>query len=254
MTSFTVSKVPTYRQFCWQLLNSPTRSARTARAFCTLTLEIFYLLPRGVNSHAFNVLSLSLKQSENSIEFLARSRVRNAGRNIVRIWMPCGISELRTTSTIEAPAILSTKPCACCSMCACAIHINMSERRSRPNTLEEKKKMRNSRKKRRRSRAKVLEAQLEHERALRSDASKKVTLYRNMSRSYWERWQWELQRRKESMNGPLIEAVKVETPGEFSVFMKLILNCYTAPLIVMRPNPTSAEVHLVLFGSRHIVA
>ncbi len=26
-----------------------------------------------------------------------------------------------------------------------------------------------------------------------------MVLYRNMSRSYWERWQWELQQRKESM-------------------------------------------------------
>ena len=76
----------------------------------------------------------------------------------------------------------------------------MDERcQSRPNTVDEKRKMRNNRKRRRRSRAKVLEAQLQHERALRSDADKKVTLYRNMSRLYWERWQWELQRRKEFM-------------------------------------------------------
>lgn len=70
-------------------------------------------------------------------------------------------------------------------------------RTSRPNTLDEKRRMRNDRKRRRRSRTKVLEAQLQHERALRSDSDKKVIFYRNMSRSYWERWQWELQRRKE---------------------------------------------------------
>ena len=70
-------------------------------------------------------------------------------------------------------------------------------RTSRPNTLDEKRRMKNDRKRRRRSRTKALEAQLQHERALRSDSDKKVTLYRNMSRSYWERWQWELQRRKD---------------------------------------------------------
>lgn len=63
-------------------------------------------------------------------------------------------------------------------------------RTSRPNTLNEKRRMRNDQKRRRRSRTKVLEAQLQ------LDSDKKVTLYRNMSRSYWERWQWELQRKE----------------------------------------------------------
>lgn len=76
----------------------------------------------------------------------------------------------------------------------------MAEKRlSRPNTIDEKRRMRNAREKRRRTRAKVLEAQLKHERTLKDEATKKVTLYKNMSRSYWERWQWELQDRKECM-------------------------------------------------------
>lgn len=75
----------------------------------------------------------------------------------------------------------------------------MAERYSRPNTLEEKRKMRNERKKRKRARAKDLKAQLQLERQMKVETDKKVTLYKNMSRSYWERWQWELQQRKECL-------------------------------------------------------
>ena len=35
---------------------------------------------------------------------------------------------------------------------------------------------------------------------LRTEAEKKLTLYKNMTRSYWERWRWELQQRKELMS------------------------------------------------------
>ena len=59
--------------------------------------------------------------------------------------------------------------------------------------------MRNSRKRRRRTLKKILESQLQLERTKRTDADKKVTLYKNMLRCYWERCQWELQQRKESM-------------------------------------------------------
>ena len=34
---------------------------------------------------------------------------------------------------------------------------------------------------------------------MRSDTEKKLVLSRNMCRSYWERWRWELEKRKESM-------------------------------------------------------
>ena len=73
----------------------------------------------------------------------------------------------------------------------------MAERRS--NTLSEKRKMRNERKKRKRSKSKALEAHLQLEQTLRSEAQQKVVLYKNMSRSYCERWQWELEQRKECM-------------------------------------------------------
>lgn len=45
----------------------------------------------------------------------------------------------------------------------------------------------------------MLEAKLKDEQTLRTEITKKLTLSRNMSRSFWERWQWELQQRKECM-------------------------------------------------------
>lgn len=70
---------------------------------------------------------------------------------------------------------------------------------SRPNTIDEKRKMRRARRNRIRSRSKILEAQVQLESTLRSEAEKKLVLYKNMCRSYWERWHWELQQRKDSM-------------------------------------------------------
>ncbi len=61
------------------------------------------------------------------------------------------------------------------------------------------------RRKRKRQRRKAngygqkLAADLELERKARIQAEQKVTLYKNMSRSYWERWNWELQKRKEEV-------------------------------------------------------
>ena len=59
---------------------------------------------------------------------------------------------------------------------------------SRPNTVEEKKRMRNEKKKRKRSRRKILEAQVALERTLKAEADKKTVMYKNMSMSFWERW------------------------------------------------------------------
>ena len=50
-----------------------------------------------------------------------------------------------------------------------------------------------------RSRTKIIKAQLEHEVACSSELSAKLRLYKCMSRSFWEGWRWELQRRKECM-------------------------------------------------------
>ena len=91
---------------------------------------------------------------------------------------------------------------------------------SRENSLEEKHGMRQKRKRRMRllkktrgqKRFKHLQLEVEKERIKRADAEKKVVLYRNMSRSYWERWNWELQKRKES----LALNYKIKTPSQSS--------------------------------------
>ena len=59
--------------------------------------------------------------------------------------------------------------------------------------------MRNGRKRRKRSKTKALAAHLQLERTLRSAADEKLVLYRNMCSAYWERWRWELEKRKECM-------------------------------------------------------
>ena len=78
----------------------------------------------------------------------------------------------------------------------------VSTKRSRRNTLQEKRRMRNERRMRKRrskSNSSLLANTLQLESKLRAEAEKKLTLYKNMTRSYWERWRWELQQRKECM-------------------------------------------------------
>lgn len=71
---------------------------------------------------------------------------------------------------------------------------------SRPNTTQEKRKMRNNRKKRKRGKAiKDLRLELEAERKKNESCQNRIALYRGMSRSYWERWRWELEKRKEAV-------------------------------------------------------
>lgn len=87
------------------------------------------------------------------------------------------------------------------------------EKRARPpNTPREKKQMRNGRKKRKRLRRSELRraemehvrTALEHERKERHKSDCKVKVYRSMSRTYWERFRWELQKRKEAMRETML--------------------------------------------------
>ena len=59
--------------------------------------------------------------------------------------------------------------------------------------------MRNARKKRKRSQLNKATEEVQLEAKRRVDAERKVVLYKNISRSYWERWRWELQQRKDLM-------------------------------------------------------
>ena len=91
------------------------------------------------------------------------------------------------------------------------------QRKSRKNTLEEKRRMRNQRKRRLRDKVKrrvqlqqstrprddvdhkASALQLERQREKCCDMEKKVMLYKSMSRTYWDRWQWELQQRRQGI-------------------------------------------------------
>ena len=80
-----------------------------------------------------------------------------------------------------------------------------SLKRKRENTVAEKRRMRNQRKKRLKKRkrpvitAKHLKRELaEAQRKVGRDELKLVRLTA-MARSYWERWRWELQKRKEAL-------------------------------------------------------
>ena len=85
-------------------------------------------------------------------------------------------------------------------------------KRGRKNNLQEKRRMRAERKKRKRAmnackKQTDLRNALETASKLQSDIGtkdkllekslNKMQMYKNMSRSYWERWRWELQKRKE---------------------------------------------------------
>ena len=70
-------------------------------------------------------------------------------------------------------------------------------KRSRENTLEEKRKMRRDRK--RRKRMATLKKEVQREQHLRKESEKNVIHYRMMARSYWEGWHWELLQRKEAL-------------------------------------------------------
>ncbi len=86
------------------------------------------------------------------------------------------------------------------------------EKRSRTNTVRQKKRMRNARKKRmRQRRAELRQAEtdrlrsdLEYERREHHKSECKVKVYKSMSRTYWERWRWELQKRKEAMKETML--------------------------------------------------
>ena len=81
-----------------------------------------------------------------------------------------------------------------------------SKRHSRENTVMEKRVMHKKRRKTKRSqgalkgKVKPLKKHLEIETSLRKQAESLLCKYKNISRTYWERWQWELHKRKEALS------------------------------------------------------
>ena len=75
------------------------------------------------------------------------------------------------------------------------------------NTLQEKRKMRAERKKRKRhvkaamrqesKLASKLKTDLDNKQNQLEASQNKMQMYKNMARTYWERWRWECEKRKE---------------------------------------------------------
>ena len=82
---------------------------------------------------------------------------------------------------------------------------SQGKKRSRENTMEEKRKMRNSRKKQKRFQSSksrqiaTLKSEADANSLLLEERERKIAHYRTMARSYWERWDRELNERKEAM-------------------------------------------------------
>ena len=97
-----------------------------------------------------------------------------------------------------------SSPSQSSARCDTAESHSVHSKRSRFNTSVEKRKMRNARKKRKRvqhlrGRMKDLQNSLEHSRTSVKRQEERVKYYRQISRTYWERWRWELQKRRETM-------------------------------------------------------
>lgn len=113
------------------------------------------------------------------------------------------MDEFESTSSSVSCSLSACSSPATCSDSFSAGDMNDNKRKSRINTCEEKRRMRNSRKRRKHSQQKHsksdLRKALEEERSKNGLTLSKMELYMGMSRTYWERWQWELQKRKEAI-------------------------------------------------------
>lgn len=104
-----------------------------------------------------------------------------------------------------------------------------SKRIRRANTLEEKRRMRIARKKKQRRRYATNASELRHQIAEREiqldDCEKRCVTYRCMSKTYWERWRYELEERKDDL--------MKERQFRFNV-----THCVKSPGFMSTPSPT----------------
>lgn len=89
------------------------------------------------------------------------------------------------------------------SSSTCSSELYRVGKRSRLNTLSEKRKMRNSRKKKKHLQhllcvVKDLQSDLKHTQASAKRNEEKAKYFRQISRTFWERWRWELQKKGEN--------------------------------------------------------
>ena len=137
----------------------------------------------------------------------------------------------------------------------------VSRRRSRCNTVEEKRKMRKERNKRKkrsmkgftkkllREDIKRLREELTAESKLRQKAGLNVIAQRNRARTFWERWRWELEKRREAMISLCQQRVRTSpTVGKSVHVQEIDPSMLHDPVI-----DGKSEVHYVGRGSFGIV-
>lgn len=110
------------------------------------------------------------------------------------------------------------------------------------NSLQEKRRMRAERKKRKRRMKAITRQELKMAAKLKTDidnkqsqleaSQNKMQMYKNMARTYWERWRWESQKRKES----LVPHVYHQQPSQYCLTTDLTLPPQINPAMLNNLN------------------
>ncbi len=133
------------------------------------------------------------------------------------------------------------------------VHGTFEKRLSWENTIEKKRKIRQARKYRLKSRwSKVavrkclaLERELECQQALLSESERTVKLYKRISRSFWERWQWELQQRRQAM---IRDKMAIRMRGAHSTSDVVAQFQQIDPTSLLNPTKENGQVEDVFVG------
>ena len=98
-------------------------------------------------------------------------------------------------------------------------------RRSRSNTVEEKRRLRKDRIKRKRRYNRLakfedqvcrLQSELRAESSLKVKAELNVIAFKNRARTFWERWRWEVEKRREAIRDLQLTQLKTKLPHKCS--------------------------------------
>ena len=119
---------------------------------------------------------------------------------------PPGVSESNVPCTDDSIDATDGADTTCSSTEGSSVVCTAKTKYSRKNSLKEKKRMRRERVKRKRSKTekiRKLESKVDAEHQLRKRAEQATHSYKSMSRTYWERWRWELHKRREAMANEL---------------------------------------------------
>ena len=166
-------------------LNDPERFFVAVRN-CTLSQRTKRILRMRVN---FDLLPSSLNMASPSVPVSLFSESDDDSTEECE-----GINEASTSGPTSSSSILGHGVST------------LKAKHSRKNTLAEKRKMRRERVKRKRSKKekiRKLQREVNAEHQLRKHAEQATLSYKSMSRTYWERWRWELHKRREAMANEL---------------------------------------------------